>query len=224
VPPAPPVKANLNRASGKGPGGARITTGTSAVALTFDDGPWPESTPQLLDLLDKYQVQATFCVLGKHAQTHPDLIQRIHAEGHTLCNHSWRHDMALASRGEAAIRDDLTATSRAIHEAVPNARISYFRAPGGHFDNGLTGVAKDMGMTSIYWHVDTRDWEISKYGYGESMVKQIRETVQSEVRQGSIILSHDRSKPDTVAAYDELLPWLKQNYELTALPTGGIHP
>lgn len=196
-------------------------TGTSAVALTFDDGPYPENTPQILDLLRENGVKATFCVLGRNAHTYPHLIRRIHDEGHTFCNHTWRHDMDLRNKDEGAVRDDLSATLNAIREAVPEAKVPYFRAPGGHFDARLVRIAASMGMTSIYWHVDTRDWEFSKYPRGDAMVEHIVTSVKQDTRPGSIILSHDNLKPDTVAAYRTLLPWLKARFTLTALPPDG---
>lgn len=198
-----------------------LKTGSDSVALTFDDGPWAENTPQILDLLKAHSVKASFCVIGKHAHIYPDLIRRIHADGHTFCNHSWAHDMELRNRGEAAIRDDLAATNLAIREAVPGAQIGYFRAPGGNFDNSLVAIAKNMGMTSLYWHVDPRDWEFTKYPPGQAMVNNIIARVQGNTRRGSIVLSHDKSKPDTVTAYKSLLPWLKQRFTLIALPPNG---
>lgn len=198
-----------------------MMTGSDAVALTFDDGPYPENTPEILDLLRTNGIKATFCVLGRNAHTYPDLIRRIHNEGHTFCNHSWRHDMDLRAKDEGAIRDDLAATTTAIREAVPDATVSYFRAPGGHFDTRLVGIAKSMGMTSIYWHVDPRDWDVNSYGRGQSMVNHVVDNVQKNTRPGSIVLSHDSLRPDTVTAYRTLMPWLKQRFTLTALPPDG---
>lgn len=195
-----------------------MTTGTPAVALTFDDGPYPENTPQILDLLRANGIKATFCVLGRNAHTYPELIRRIDREGHTLCNHSWRHDMALKDKDEGAIRDDLAATNNAIREAVPTAKIQYFRAPGGHFDPRLVGIARSMGMTSLYWQVDPRDWDVAKHGRGQTMVDQIVKVVQKDTRPGSIVLSHDNLKPDTVTAYRHLMPWLKSRFTLTGVP------
>ena len=71
---------------------------TPEVALTFDDGPDPTYTPQVLALLRPYRVKATFCVVGENAQAHPDLVRQIVADGHTLCNHSWHHDVLLGTR------------------------------------------------------------------------------------------------------------------------------
>jgi peptidoglycan-N-acetylglucosamine deacetylase len=204
-----------------GPAGSYMVTGTDNVALTFDDGPYPESTPQILDLLRSNGIKATFCVLGRNAHTYPQLIRRIYDEGHTLCNHSWRHDMELRTRDEGAIRDDLAATLNAIREAAPSALVPYFRAPGGYFDAKLIGVARSMGMTSLYWHVDTRDWDTRSFGRGKTMVDQIIANVKRNTRPGSIILSHDNLKPDTVTAYKTLMPWLKARFTLTGMPSDG---
>lgn len=204
-----------------GPGGSYKLTGTSNVALTFDDGPYPENTPQILDLLRANGLKATFCVIGRNAHTYPDLIRRIYNEGHTFCNHTWRHDMELRNRDEGAIRDDLSATINAIHEAVPEAKVPYFRAPGGYFDNKVVRIAASMGMTSIHWDVDPRDWDVSKYGRGPSMVDHVVSNVKQNARPGSIILSHDNLKPDTVTAYKTLMPWLKARFTLVALPADG---
>jgi peptidoglycan/xylan/chitin deacetylase (PgdA/CDA1 family) len=198
-----------------------MVTGTSDVALTFDDGPYPENTPQILDLLRANGIKATFCVIGRNAHTYPDLIRRIYNEGHTFCNHSWRHDLELRNKDEGAIRDDLAATLNAIREAVPTAQVPYFRAPGGSFDAKLVAIARSMGMTSIYWHVDPRDWDTKTYGRGRAMVDHIVSNVKQNTRPGSIILSHDNLKPDTVTAYRTLMPWLKARFTLIALPPDG---
>src|SRR5262249_22926649 len=100
------------------------------VALTFDDGPSAEWTPQVLDILYAEQVKATFCLVGEQVTKFPALVRRIVAEGHKLCSHSWRHDDLSAETPEE-IRADLTVTSEAIRAAVPDAAIPYFRAPYG---------------------------------------------------------------------------------------------
>ncbi|MEV4414265.1 polysaccharide deacetylase family protein [Catellatospora sp. NPDC049609] len=205
-------------ATGTGPGGSVVKTGTAAVALTFDDGPDPINTPKILDQLKQCGVKATFCLVGFRARDNPAMVARIAAEGHTLCNHSWQHLFDLAKRDESYIRRDLQKTNDAIHKAAPGARISYFRAPGGNFTGKLVSIAQSMGMKSIYWHVDPRDWENSKYGRGTSMVNHVIAAVERDVRPGSIILSHDNGKPDTIAAYRTLLPWLKARYTLIGLP------
>ncbi|GHJ49529.1 hypothetical protein Cs7R123_68710 [Catellatospora sp. TT07R-123] len=219
-------KATLNRpqATGTGPAGSILRTGTDAVALTFDDGPDPINTPKILDMLKQCGVKATFCLVGFRARDRPDLVRRIYAEGHTLCNHSWQHLTDLGKRTHKAIVDDLTGTNKAIHAIVPDAKIAYFRAPGGNFTAEMVQIAKDLGMASIYWHVDPRDWDSSAFGKGSKMVNHVISAVEGNVRPGSIILSHDNGKPDTITAYRTLLPWLAARFDLIALPVDAPLP
>ena len=207
------------------------STGGKAVALTFDDGPDPVNTPKILDLLKMYGVKATFCLIGfrvrdDHASGR-DLVKRMVAEGHTLCNHSWQHLLNLAAlkadkktpvHTDAFIRKDLKQTNDAILAEVPTAKIQYFRAPGGNFTTRLVDIAASMGMKSIYWAVDPRDWDSATFGTGASMVKHVISAVQHDTGPGAIVLSHDNGKPDTITAYKTLLPWLKTRFTLIPLP------
>jgi peptidoglycan/xylan/chitin deacetylase (PgdA/CDA1 family) len=201
-----------------GPANSIIRTRGSAVALTFDDGPDPVQTPKILDLLAKYHVKATFCLIGVNVRAHPELVRRIVAGGHTICNHTWQHSATLGKRSPSAIRADLQRTNDAIHAAAPTAKIKYVRAADGNFTPAFVTVAADMGMTSVYWQVDPRDWA---HPAGESSAAhraRVIAAVQKLVRKGSIVLSHDYGQPDTIAAYRTLIPWLKSRYQLVALP------
>jgi peptidoglycan/xylan/chitin deacetylase (PgdA/CDA1 family) len=209
-----------SRAAGNGPGGSYTRVGGGRVALTFDDGPSPLYTLQLLRVLAKNHVKATFCMIGEHAAEYPDLVRRIVADGHTLCNHTWNHDLNLAQRTDAQIRADLERTNAAIHAAAPNAKIAYFRAPAGNFTRHLSAVALSMGMTPLFWQVDTEDWNSPAHGHGPAMVQSIKHLIKLELSPGGIVLSHD-IHPDTITAYAQLLPSLRQHYTLVALPTNG---
>lgn len=215
------VPVTRSQQTGHGPAGSLLSTGSAGVALTFDDGPDPTYTPKILDLLKKYGIHATFCLVGFRARDYPDLVRRIVAEGHTICNHSWQHllDLASTSRTDAYILNDLRTTNNYIDKAVPGYKVKYFRAPGGNFTPRLVNLAKSLGMTSIYWAVDPNDWNFAKYGHGSSMVNHIISNIESNTRPGSIILSHDLAKPDTITAYKTLIPWLKARFTLIPLPT-----
>jgi peptidoglycan/xylan/chitin deacetylase (PgdA/CDA1 family) len=220
APPATgPAAPSTSRSAPADPvAGALRRTGSAAVALTFDDGPDPVQTPLLLDLLREHGVKATFCMVGFRVRDHPELVRRIAAEGHTLCNHSWQHLVTLATRTTDYIRWDLESTNDAIRAAVPDARIAYFRAPGGNFTPELVAMAKQLGMTSIYWHVDPRDWDHRKDPSDPAHIERVIASVQRHTRPGSIVLSHDNAQPDTIAAYRILLPWLKERFQLAPLP------
>jgi peptidoglycan/xylan/chitin deacetylase (PgdA/CDA1 family) len=211
--------ASLPAATNHGPFGSIATTGSQSVALTFDDGPDPVYTPQLLDLLKAHGVKATFCVVGRQAKAYPGLIRRIAAEGHTLCNHSYTHPTGLGLKPRDVMLKEIRDTSNAIRRALPSAVIKYFRAPSGSWSQELINVAASQGLRPLHWSLDTRDWEFAKYPKGPVMMNNIIAMVQTKIRRGAIILSHDYRKPDTIAAYRKLLPWLKARVTLIPLPT-----
>jgi peptidoglycan-N-acetylglucosamine deacetylase len=202
-----------------GPFGARRTTGVPQVALTFDDGPDPTYTPVTLDLLRRYDVKATFCLVGVNVRAFPALVRRIAAEGHTLCNHSWSHDTAMGRRSAASIRDDLERTNAAIRTVVPGAKVSYYRQPGGNWTASIVAVARELGMTSLHWAVDPQDWR--RPGAGS-----IVSTVNAGTARGSIVLLHDAGgdRRGTVTALRSILPNLTRRFQLMALPAGIDRP
>jgi len=191
----------------------RTMTGTSAVALTFDDGPTWIWTREMLAVLRQHGVKATFCVIGTMARTYPGRIRQIAADGHTLCNHSDDHDYQLGTRSEAEIRANLQATNDAIRAAVPDARISYFRHPGGAWTPLAVKVAADLGMTSLHWDVDPHDFDRP----GPTV---IRDYVMSHTRPGSVVLLHDGGgdRSETIEACRQMLPALKDRFQLIPLP------
>jgi peptidoglycan/xylan/chitin deacetylase (PgdA/CDA1 family) len=200
--------------AGTGPARSLRTTGSAAVALTFDDGPDPVQTPRILELLAENQVKATFCLVGDQVRRHPEIVRQIVAAGHTLCNHTWNHSLTIGRTKPAKIQADLRRTNDAIRAAVPGAQIPFFRAPGGNFTDALVQTAYADGMTSLYWEVDPRDWEHADGETDAGHVEKIVKGVQKDTRPGAIVLSHDFNQPDTILAYEQLLPWLKERFEL----------
>ncbi|PRX25668.1 polysaccharide deacetylase [Actinoplanes italicus] len=200
-----------------GPAGSLLVTGTKGVALTFDDGPDPDLTPKLLKLLAKEKVKATFCLVGTEARRHPELVKAIASGGHSFCNHSWNHDLKLGKRSNHAIRADLERCNAAIRAAVPNAKIRYMRAPGGNFTPRMVKISAELGMHSIYWKVDPRDWEQAPGVSREAHKNKIIRIVKKHTGPGAIVLSHDYAQPATIDAYRVLLPYLRKRFQLVAL-------
>ncbi|WP_305789464.1 polysaccharide deacetylase family protein [Symbioplanes lichenis] len=207
--------------AGDGPGQSLRTTGSSTVALTFDDGPDPEQTPKLLAMLAKYRVKATFCLVGQQVKRHPDIVRDIVEAGHTLCNHTWDHSLTIGKDKPEKIRADLARTNAAIRAAVPGAEIPFFRAPGGNFTDLLVQTAYADGMTSLYWEVDPADWDHPEGEKDDTHIERVIKSVQKHTRPGAIVLSHDFNQPDTIKAYETLIPWLQTRFTL-GLP--GIPP
>jgi peptidoglycan/xylan/chitin deacetylase (PgdA/CDA1 family) len=202
-----------------GPFGSRVTTGVPDVALTFDDGPDPDWTPRVLEMLRKYQIKATFCMIGVNVEEFPGLVRDIAAEGHTLCNHSWSHDIGLGLRSPEWITADLGRTNAAIRRAVPGAKISYYRQPGGAWTPSVVAAAARFGMTALHWQVDPQDWR--KPG-----AHSISSTVITFTRPGSIVLMHDGggNRAGTTTALRSILPNLVARFQLEALPPGVDPP
>ncbi|MGC4894917.1 polysaccharide deacetylase family protein [Micromonospora sp. DT31] len=199
--------------AGDGPYGTLTATGTSGVALTFDDGPDPRWTPQVLTLLAQYGVKATFCVVGENAARHPDLIRAIAAEGHTLCNHSWSHDVDLGQQAPAFIRADMLRTNDAILAAAPHARIAHFRQPGGAWTPAVVSACADLGLVPLHWNVDPSDWRAPG-------ALTIEARIRSQLGPGAVVLLHDAGgdRSGTVEALQQLLPELLGRFDLESLP------
>ncbi|WP_232832244.1 polysaccharide deacetylase family protein [Nocardiopsis sp. FIRDI 009] len=173
--------------------------GGAAVALTFDDGPHPDHTPRLLDVLDGHGVRAVFCVMGDHALRHPELVREIVDRGHTLCNHTMSH-ADVSGWSPERIREELLATNAAIHAAAPDARVRYFRAPYGAWGRSPE-VAAELGMRPLGWRVDVADWSTPGT---DVLVDRLR----AAITPTSVVLLHDGGgdRSQTVAAVDRLVP------------------
>ena len=176
-------------------------SGGRSVGLTFDDGPDPVSTPELLAVLRRHDVKAVFCVWGDHVQAHPEIVREIVAEGHTLGNHTMHHD-DMSTWSPEAIEADLDETNRVIRRAVPGARIPYFRAPYGAW-GATPEVAARLGMQTLGWRLAVTDWEPP--GTPE-LVRRLEEGITP----GAVVLLHDGGgdRSQTVEAVARVVPEL----------------
>lgn len=179
-----------------------IDTAGGAVALTFDDGPDPRYTPQVLALLAQYQLHATFCLVGIHVREYPWLVRAIVAGGHTLCNHTYQHDEHIGRHTPAQIDSDLRRTDDAILAAT-GRRPRLFRAPAGNWTPALFRELGKEGLVPLGWSADPRDW-------ARPGVPSIVATALSELHPGGILLMHDGfgHREQSVAALRLLLPVL----------------
>jgi peptidoglycan/xylan/chitin deacetylase (PgdA/CDA1 family) len=172
--------------------------GEMVVALTFDDGPHPRYTPPILDVLARYGVQGTFFELGREAERHPDLVQRVVAEGHALGNHTWDHpDLRRLDDQQFAHQIDHTSD---VLQSISGLRPVCVRPPAGKSDAGVTSRLAARGLTSVVWTADSRDFE--KPG-----VDAIVHHALDGLRPGSIILLHDGggNRDQTIAALPTII-------------------
>jgi len=170
------------------------------IAITFDDGPHPELTPKLLDLLKERGIKATFYVIGKNAAAHPEIVRRMVEEGHEVGNHSYNHP-ALNKLSAARVKSEMDDTTAAIIAAA-GVRPKTMRPPYGATNAALNRrLDEDFGMKVIMWDVDPLDW---KYRSAPRVTSQILENTKA----GSIVLAHD-IHASTVAAMPATLDGLK---------------
>ncbi len=183
---------------------AHDRTGASVVYLTFDDGPHPTWTPQVLDLLDAYSAPATFFVLGQNAARFPEIVERMVAAGHEAENHTFDH-IWLDKAPRDLFVSQVEAADEALHAAAGRRvdPIACLRPPYAAMNEHTRSLAAELGKSIVLWSVDTQDWRRP----GED---QIVSHVLSNARPGAIILMHDGGgeRSQTVAALDAVLEGL----------------
>ena len=151
----------------------------AVVYLTFDDGPNPVYTPQMLDVLARHDARATFFVLGSLAQAHPDIIQRIAAEGHTIANHTWNHE-DLAGMSRAAFDETISRTQAVLGDLAAPC----LRPPYGSIDAFTREWADSHGLTLMTWDASPADWN-------RPPAEEIADYLVKWARPGIVILMHD---------------------------------
>ncbi|TAO06010.1 MAG: polysaccharide deacetylase family protein [Phormidium sp. SL48-SHIP] len=177
-----------------------LALGDRAIALTFDDGPSPY-TLQILDILESYDILATFFVLGQVISSYPEVLQRIVADGHLLGNHTWSHPYIVNSEAEAY--REIEPTAELIYDYT-RVRTQLFRPPGGYLNNALTPYSARQNQTITMWSVDSFDYFLSQ--------SEILDQVLAQIHPGAIVLLHDGGGPrhHTVAALPQLIESLQQ--------------
>ncbi len=176
------------------------TEQTKKVALTFDDGPHPSYTEQLLDGLKKRGVKATFFVTGEHAALHPDVIERMSEEGHLIGNHTYSH-MQLNSGNMEEYKAELIKTNDIIKE-ITGEDVLYVRPPYGAWDKSLEA---EVNMFPVLWTVDPLDW-------CSTDVSGITRKVVTKVGEDDIILMHDYFETSVTAALEVVDELLAEGY------------
>jgi peptidoglycan/xylan/chitin deacetylase (PgdA/CDA1 family) len=197
---------------------SRGTSGKNAIALTFDDGPDPVTTPLLLRLLSKYRVKATFFVNGRKAARHPELIQAILLQGHLIGNHSYSHDNLLFLKNSQVIVNEIKSTENVLHEF--GIRPIAFRPPAG-----ITSPRYRQALlqTDVY----IINFSCRAFDGGNRWIKNISGSILKRIRPDDIVLLHDiRQKNKRLT-----LHWLKEieliliglkNKGLSVLPLSEI--
>lgn len=184
----------------------RMDSSSKVVYITFDDGPIPECTPQVLDILSKYGIKATFFMVAENAEKYPELLARVRAEGHTIGNHTYHH-----------MRGHQSCTQKYLEDALHGEQVlqtNLFRPPHGRMRYSQKKNLLDAGYTIYLWDVLTHDYN-PRYS-----AEQVLEVVKRYTRNGSIIVLHDslKSKDRMLNALPHIIEWLQQEgYQIEKL-------
>jgi peptidoglycan/xylan/chitin deacetylase (PgdA/CDA1 family) len=190
---------------------AKLSQGQKVIALTFDDGPWPGSTANVLDILKKNNIKGTFFIVGQMLKNHPDLGVRIVTEGHVIANHTWTHRYHFMNPQVAAYEVD--STSDLIYQTT-GVKTTLFRPPGGIMNNGVAAYARNQKYTIVMWSADSVD-------YSRPPVSRLIRNVIKASKPGGIVLMHDGggNRSHSVQALPQIIDYFKkQGYSFVTIP------
>jgi polysaccharide deacetylase family sporulation protein PdaB len=175
------------------------------VALTFDDGPNPIYTNQILDLLAKYNAKATFFVIGARAEEYPDIIKREVKEGHEVANHTYSHIYDF-DNSPRKLKRELARSSKVIKK-ITGYKPTLYRPVAGYYNDLILNTAIKKGYRVVLWSwtQDTRDWSCPG-------INKITDNVVSDIKPGDITIFHDSGgdRSQTVCALENILKYLKR--------------
>ena len=196
------------------PAGEAHVPGT--VALSFDDGPWPKYTRDVLKVLRHHHVHATFFMIGENVERWPGIARDVVEAGMAIGNHSWDHveDPPFAEIHSHRLRTELADTDEAL-ERLGVKHPYLFRPPGGSFDDEVVQEARRQGLRVVNWNVDPQDWRSSR------SARQIAHAVLARVRPGSIVDLHDGggNQKATVRALPLIINGIRRmGLKLVAIP------
>lgn len=191
-------------------------TDQKRIALTFDDGPDPRFSNDVLDVLKQYNVPATFFVLGSKAVANPEIVKRMQNEGHVIGNHTYAHPNLVEEADLETLEREVTRTEDALNEII-GYRTKLFRPPFGFLYNELVEKLGNMNYYVIAWSVDSLDWQ-------EDPPEVIASKVVDNIHPGAIILMHDGAessgdRTNTILSLQQIIPILQdQGYEFVTVP------
>lgn len=172
------------------------------IAITFDDGPHAEFTPQILQVLADYNVKATFFVIGKNIAGNEQILKQMDAAGHIIGNHTFSHSFFIDFKSKKGFIAELNDTMAAIYKAT-GWQVKLFRPPYGVTTPNLSAAAKELGYSVIGWNIRSLDTTADS---GEKIAQRVKE----QLMPGAVILFHDTSAK-TVDVLKQTLNFAKEN-------------
>ncbi|MGI8904882.1 MAG: polysaccharide deacetylase family protein [Candidatus Sumerlaeaceae bacterium] len=185
-------------------------TGRKWVALTFDDGPHPEWTPKFIDLLRSKGVKATFFLIGPNIEKNSELAKLLVESGFEVANHTMTHPQFKGKPIEK-VREEISRTNDIIKEITGVQQVNAFRPPFGQAPKLVQDVCQELGLKIITWNIDTDDWRAT------TKEDKMTSIVLSQVKDGSIILMHDRTEKAYNTTVNIIDPIRAQGYEFVTV-------
>ncbi|NLI60775.1 MAG: polysaccharide deacetylase family protein [Clostridiales bacterium] len=184
------------------------------IALTFDDGPNDHTTSEILDILKRFDIAATFFVLGKNAKAYPEIVKRIFDEGHQVGNHSWSH-LRPTELTDQEFMEEINPVQEIMHEYSNLSPSLYYRPPYGLLTPSQVEYLDKKGYKVISWSIDSLDWNLAS-------PKEIQDKVVFSAHPGAIVLMHSAGGKDnrenTTKALPEIIHSLsQQGYEFVTI-------
>ncbi|PSB03878.1 polysaccharide deacetylase [Merismopedia glauca CCAP 1448/3] len=189
----------------------KIKANPKVIALTFDDGPWLGSTDEILQILRRNNVKATFFIIGRNLQLYPQIGQQIVSEGHAIANHTWSHSYHHFSPTASA--REIEATTNLIYK-LTGVKTYLFRPPGGFLNNGPAGYARNKKYAVVLWSADSNDWK-------RPSVANLVNNVVGGATPGGIALMHDGGgdRSHTIKALPIIIARLRsKGYSFVTIP------
>ena len=179
------------------------------IALTFDDGPSPLTTPLLLSILRRYGAHGTFFVIGEHARAYPYFLAEMAADGDEIGDHTYHHPN-LSSLDDAAVADEVDAGAAVIHAAVPGARLVWFRPPGGDYTTAVVAAVQRAGLGLAMWTENSGDWMLPPANI-------VAQRVMVRAEPGAVVLLHNGTLNTVRALPDIIVNLERRGYRLVTL-------
>lgn len=185
------------------------------LSITFDDGPNRIQTPKVLKILKKYNIKATFFVIGENVEYQKDVLRQVYKEGHEIGNHFYTHDN-INKLTKDQIRENIVSNNELIYKTI-GVRPKLVRPPYGIVNDNLKAVCGELNMSIIIWtdNKDSRDWALTKDS-------EIINNLTKKVKNGDIFLFHDSNKKftNTLSAIDVIIPaFQKKGYKWVSVST-----
>ena len=190
-------------------------TSEKKLYLTFDAGFENGNTPAILDALKKHDVKATFFVVGTYIKDNPDLIKRIHEEGHLIGNHTYHHpDMSKIATKES-FHKELKDVETEYKNVVGEEMTKFYRPPQGKFNETNLQMAKDLGYHTFFWSLAYVDW----YENDQPSKEEAFQKLLGRIHPGAIVLLHSTSKTNADILDELLTKWEEMGYKFASLET-----